>query len=167
MFILFRALRNILQIDNNAKGIHRHIAIVTFDSFLLLTAISGLTMQRENIVAFSRQSLQCLHALLILLFYSRAVDEIAVINGSNWKRIIVMLVTVRASELSVCPEHVQDCYHRCLLGGPYSYFYWCDTSRHTFCVHNFYSRCTIIFLPCFRKKVFKKLLCFQISDTRI
>jgi hypothetical protein len=43
------------------------------------------------------------------------VDEIAVINDSNWKRAILMLV--RASDSSVHPEHVQECYHRCLLSG--------------------------------------------------
>ena len=106
--------------------------------------------KREGIVAFSRQNLQCFHALLVLLLYSRAVDEIALINDSNWKRAILILVTIRASDLSVRPEHVKECYHRCVLSGPHSYFYWCDTSRHTFCVQNFYLRCTKIFLPSFR-----------------
>jgi hypothetical protein len=46
----------------------------------------------------------CLTYLVIL--QEGAVDEIAAINGSNWKRVVVMLVTVRGSDLSVRLEHV-------------------------------------------------------------
>ena len=42
--------------------------------------------------------------------------------------------------LPVLPEHVQECNHRCVLSGPHSNLYWCDTSLHTFCLQNFLTK---------------------------
>lgn len=136
--------------ENTSPHCHCNI-----QQFAIVDSDKCFNNEKENMVAFSRQYLQ-----FCLSYY---------FTVGLWTKLQLFMIQIgkepfwcwspsRASDLSVRPEHLQECYHRCLLSGPYSNFYWCDTSRHTFCVQNFYSHRTIIFLPCLRKKVFKTLL---------
>ena len=53
--ILLTALQNIFSLDNNAKGTHCFVFMVTLNSCMLLTAKCGSAVQRECIVALPWQ----------------------------------------------------------------------------------------------------------------